>query len=343
MAAKKVLIIGPAWVGDAVMAQSLYKTLLQQDPEITIDVLAPSWSHQVLERMPEVRKAWTSPFGHGEVSLKKRFQLGRQLAAEGYDQAIVLPNSLKSALVPFWAKIKQRTGWRGEARWGLLNDLRYLDKKALPLMIQRFISLGLTKGLPLPEKLPWPSLQTSPRTIEITLEKLGLTRPEKLLAICPGAEYGPSKRWPAQYYAEVANRQVEAGWAVWIFGSAKDSPLAKEIQTACGNACVDLTGKTELREAIDLMSLATAVVTNDSGLMHIAAALNRPLIALYGSSSPHFTPPLSDQVEQLFLSLDCRPCFNRSCPLEHFKCLRELMPEQVIGALAKLNRGVQDT
>lgn len=335
-----ILIIGPAWVGDMVMAQTLFMLLKQNNPEVNIDVLAPLWSHGLLARMPEVREALISPFQHKELRLRERYQLGLSLAKKNYQQAIVLPNSLKSALVPFFAKIPLRTGWIKEPRWILLNDPRYLNKTQLPLMIERFIALGLAKNQPLPNPLPEPKLIVDPSSVSMTVDKFHLDPSKgRILALCPGAEFGPAKRWPPAYYAQVAKQKILEGWQVWIFGSAKDTPVATQIQQTLindlkdeGNQCVDLTGKTQLAEAIDLLSLADKVISNDSGLMHIAAALDKPLIVIYGSSSAKFTPPLSKHAKTLSLNLACSPCFKKECPLGHLKCMVDLPPSRVIQA-----------
>lgn len=333
----RILIVGPAWVGDMVMAQSLFKILKQQNPKVTIDVLAPTWSHGLLERMPEVNRSWVLPFQHGELNLRQRYRLAKSLRAENYQQVIVLPNSFKSALVPFWTQIPLRTGWRGEwPRFLFLNDARSLDKTRLPLMVQRFAALGLAPEAALPESLPWPSLVISPTTLAAALTKYQLTRPTRLLVLAPGAEFGPSKRWPVRHYAAVANAKIVEGWEVWIFGSAKDQVIAQEISELTQGRALDLTGKTSLAEAVDLMSLATVVVTNDSGLMHIAAAVGSPLVAIYGSTSPQFTPPLSERVAILSLQLPCSPCFQRVCPLQHNNCMQDLQPQQVLRSVAEL-------
>lgn len=332
----KILIIGPAWVGDMVMAQALFMQLKQIQPDVIIDVLAPAWTNALLERMPEVRRAIALPIAHGQFDWKQRWQLGKQLRLEKYDQAIVLPNSWKSALIPFIARIPKRTGWLGEMRFGLLNDARYLNKQSLPLMVQRFVALALEKADQLPKDFPKPALQVSSEQQIHTTAKFALTTTAPVLALCPGAEFGAAKRWPVEYFAEIARQQLAAGWQVWLFGSHKDQAITAEIQNLTQQACMDLAGKTTLAEAIDLLSLANIVISNDSGLMHIAAALQRSLVAIYGSSSPRFTPPLSDRVKILSIDLACAPCFQRECPLGHLQCLRELAPNLVMQAMAEL-------
>ncbi len=329
----KVLAVAPSWVGDMVLAQPLFKLLRQRHPGLALDVLAPQWTLPLLQRMPEVRRAIPNPFGHGELRLSERRRLGARLAAEAYDQAIVLPNSFKSALVPFFAGIPLRTGYLGEWRWGLLNDTRRLDKQALPLMVERFAALAGAAGEPLKRPLPPAYLKTDENSRLAVLHKLGLEPRQPVAALCPGAEYGPAKRWPAKYFAELARRLAASGREAWLVGSAKDAALGAEIAAQSGGACINLCGKTTLDEAVDLLASAQLVVSNDSGLMHVAAALAKPLVALYGSSSPAFTPPLSAGARILRLDLPCSPCFRRECPLGHFNCMMQLTPDRVFEAI----------
>ena len=332
--AMKILIIGPAWVGDMVMAQALFKLLKQLHPHSQIDVLAPLWTRPLLVRMPEVNEALDSPFDHGQLRLLARYRLGVALRSRGYDQAIVLPNSFKSALIPYFANIPLRTGWVGESRYGLLNDARRLDKKRLPRMVERFIGLGVEKGEALPSTLLYPKLNVSVEGIRASLEKLQLDRPSApLLILCPGAEFGVSKQWPAEYHAEVANNKLAEGWQIWLLGSVNDRGISDQVDALTDHRCMNLTGKTGLTEVIDLLSLADVVVANDSGLMHVAASLSRPLVVIYGSTSPEFAPPLFDRVEILSLELPCSPCSKRECPLKHNKCMRDLKPIQVINSI----------
>lgn len=341
---RSILIVGPSWVGDMVMAQALFISL-QDDARaagttLEIDVLAPAWSRPLLVRMPEVRRAIDLPFQHGELNLPGRYRLGHSLRKQGYEQVIVLPNSFKSALLTLFMRGLQRTGWRGEARGLLLNDVRDLDKQALPLMVQRFVALGREEGAPLPVPLPRPRLVTEPLSVAAALADLGLDQAHPVLVICPGAEFGDAKQWPAEHYATVCAERIAAGWQVWILGSGKDTPVAAQIQArlpvTAQAFCHDLTGKTSLAQAIDVMSLATAVVSNDSGLMHVAAALGRPIVALYGSTSSDFTPPLADNVQLLAIDIACRPCFERTCPLQHKRCLVDLSPSLALSALEQV-------
>lgn len=340
----KILIVGPAWIGDMVMAQSLFMCIKQQHPEAVIDVLAPAWSQALLGRMPQVHRALRLDIDHGELGFRKRLALGRELRAAGYDQAIVLPNSFKSALIPFFAHIPLRTGWRGEARGWLLNDCRKLDKEKFPLMVQRFVALGYTTPPPwlLKGQAPVPRLRVDAEIQADVFEKFGLDTARPVLVLCPGAEYGPAKQWPEAHYAAVAAHylQPQCGYQVWVLGSARDRPVAEriveELRPSARANCRNLCGETTLSEVVDLLAAATAVVSNDSGLMHIAAALDRPLVVVYGSTSPAFTPPLSAKARTLSLQLDCSPCFKRECPLGHLNCLKQMAPSMAIGAIAEL-------
>ena len=325
----RILIVAPSWIGDAVLTQPLYKRLHQRHPNLTLDVLAPLWTHALFARMPEVHATIVSPFGHGELALKRRYQFGRELAERNYTQAIVLPNSLKSALIPYFAGIARRTGFLSQVRWGLLNDARHLEKDTLPLMVERFALLAEDAGTTVQRPLAVTRLKIDDTQRMATLAKLGLAAERPVAVLCPGAEYGPAKRWPAHYFAELAQKLAGAGYDVWLVGAAQDTVIGDEItRYSCGN-CINLCGRTSLAEVIDLLACATLVVSNDSGLMHIAAALDRPLIAIYGSSSPAFTPPLSAGAQIVKLDVPCSPCFKRVCPLGHFNCMKQLSATQV--------------
>jgi heptosyltransferase II len=328
----KALIVAPSWIGDTIMAQPLFARLHANNPGLQLDALAPRWVAPVLQRMDEIAEVVDSPFGHGQLSLRVRWRLARQLAARGYDAVYVLPNSLKSALPPFMAGIPQRVGFTGESRYGLINVRHALDKAALPLMVERFAQLAEPPGTPLPRPVSHPKIRSTAADQLQTLAALGIERPPRIAAFCPGAEYGPAKRWPAAHFATLARMLAGAGYAIWLFGSPKDHAIAEEITQLAPGLCRNLCGATALGQAVDLLALADLVVCNDSGLMHVAAALGRPIVALYGSSSPGFTPPLSDQATILSLNLDCSPCFKRECPLGHLDCLNKLSPEQVFAA-----------
>ena len=316
-----------------VLAQSLFKVIRQRHPDSRLDVLAPVWTHSLLARMPEVDEAIAAPFVHGRFDLGVRLRLGGELRARHYDRAIVLPNSFKSAIVPYVARARVRAGFIGEFRYGLLNDARRLDKAKLPRTVDRFVALALAPGELLPE-IPEPRLQADTEKAYAMLSRWNRHPPTApVLGLCPGAEYGPAKRWPAEHFAEVARSKLAEGWEVWLFGSDKDKTATGAVQSLTQGRCLDLAGRTSLGAAIDLLSLTAAVVSNDSGLMHVVAALDRPVVALYGSSDPQHTPPMTAKASVLYLALSCSPCFKRECPLGHLNCLRQLEPGRVLAAL----------
>ncbi len=321
-----ILAIGPAWVGDMVMAQSLFAGLRQQHPDAAIDVLAPRWTLPLLRFMPEVRQFIEQPLGHGELGLAARYRQGRSLRAAGYDLALVLPGSVKSALVPYWAGIPRRRGYGGALRRLLLNEIR--AKAALP-QVESYLAL-----IDWQKTAPQPRLIVPPGGSGQALAALGVTRPKgPLLAIAPGAEYGPAKRWPSRHFAELAEAKRKQGWQVWLFGSAGDREAAEAIP--CDQ---NLAGRTSLDQAVMLLALADLVVSNDSGLMHVAAALQRPQLALFGPSDPLRTGPRSENAQVLRLGLDCSPCNKRVCPLGHHRCMEDLSPAMVLRLMTPADR-----
>lgn len=334
------LVVGPSWVGDMVMAQTLFRILKQQQPDSPIEVLAPGWSRPILQRMPEVNAAIVMPVGHGELGILDRWQVAQTLRKRRYQSVYVLPNSLKSALAPLLAGIPRRVGWRGEMRFGLLNDIRLLDKERYPLMVQRFAALAYPADKVLPEDLPVPCLTVDEQSRAELIRTFGLNLDRPVLVICPGAEFGPAKRWPTRHFQTVVETMIERDWQVWILGSDNDHELGETIRLAVvgddQQNVHNIAGHTSLADVIDLLSCAEMVVSNDSGLLHVAAALNRPLVAVYGASSADFTPPLCEYVEILAIPVDCGPCFLRECPKQHLKCLNDLSPRLVLSAIDRL-------
>lgn len=311
--------------------------LKERDPLGEVHALAQPWVAQVLEAMPQISRVIDSPLRHGRFSIANRWKLARSLAHDRYDEAIVLPNSWKSALIPFLAGIPRRVGFVGEARYGLLNRLHRLDEQLLPRQVDRYAQLAQAPGEPLKLPLPEPRLAHDAARGAATLAALGLESTRRAVAMCPGAEYGPAKRWPTQYFATLARELGQRGYDVWLLGSTKDVPVADDIVRQAEGAARSLCARTSLIQAVDVISQAALVVTNDSGLMHVAAALDIPLIALYGSSSPDYTPPLSAKADIIWRKPDCSPCFQRVCPLGHFRCMNELTPDSVLQvALRKL-------
>ncbi len=304
------LVVAPNWIGDALMAQPLFARLHGE-----IDVIAPEWVAPVVRRMPEVSDVIAAPFRHGPLQLRERWALGRILKKKGYSAAFVLPNSWKSALVPFFAGIPRRTGYAGEARYGLLNDLRKAPEAPMSEHYARLAGDG---------PLSQPRLRVSAEEVEQAKRKFGIA--PRYAVLCPGAEYGPAKRWP--YFADLSRR---LSLPVIVLGSAKDREASGGINGT------DLTGKTSLDDAIALIAGADVVVSNDSGLMHIAAALGRPQVALFGSSSPEHTPPASPAARVLWLRIECSPCYQRECPLGHFRCMKEMAVEMVLNQLKTIS------
>ncbi len=323
---RRILVVGPSWVGDMVMAQPLVQSLQRHAGPNQIDMLAPPWVAGLVARMPGVADVIENPFRHGELALGRRRTLAGELRQRRYDQAVVLPNSLKSALIPWMARIPRRTGFRGEWRLGLLNDIRALDPGAVPRLVDRFLLLAEAGA----HEAPSPRLESSPaRRAELRARLTpGSHRPAACL--CPGAEYGPAKRWPVRHFAALADALVERGLDVWLLGSPKDASVAAQIVAAARHPLVNLVGRTSLEDAVDLLADARVAVSNDSGLMHVAAAVGTPVVALFGSSSPDYTPPLSASARIVRHPVPCSPCFERECPLKHFACLEQLLPPAVI-------------
>ena len=338
----KFLIVGPSWVGDAVMAQTLYKLIKESNVNSKIEVLSPNWSIPILERMEEVSRSIISPFNHGELRIKSRFDFGRELRGEGYERAIIMTNSLKSSLIPFFAKIPVRTGWLGEMRFGLINDLRSKDKSNYPLMIEQFAKLSINPIKDLNKSLPYPSLTIDSDNLKEQLIKLEIDSEKPSIAICPGAEFGPAKRWPSNYYAEVCNEYLSRSWNILVFGSNNDEKIGNNIQKGIDKDLSDqffnLIGKTSLIDVIDLLSHCKKVVTNDSGLMHIAAAVDTPLVAVYGPSSPQFTPPLIDNHVVLRKSEGFDDTREGSEKYGYHESLIAIKPSEVLESLDRLNK-----
>jgi heptosyltransferase-2 len=326
--AERILIVAPSWVGDAILSEPLVAVLREPFEEPIVDVLAPPWCAPVYARMRGVGRIIESPFAHRELALARRRALGGELRTHAYTRAFVLPNSFKSALIPWLARIPRRVGYAGEMRGALLTEVRRSDRKALPRLVDRFVALAVPKGRLAPTP-PAPVLVPNAANAGAAMRALMLSTHRPIAILCPGAEYGPAKRWPAEHFTTLARRLIGDGYAVWLLGSPNDQPAARPIAAALAGVR-DLTGRTDLGTAIDLLSLASVVISNDSGLMHAAAAVGRPLIALFGSSSPDYTPPLSPLAQIARIDIACSPCFQRECPLGHFKCMRELDPERVL-------------
>lgn len=324
-----ILVIGPRWVGDMVMAQTLFSALKQVHPDAAIDVMAPAWAGPLLARMPEVRAWIDAPFARKKLELGLRRRIGRGLAGR-YDRAIVMQGNWKAALVPWFAGIRRRSGYRGEMRFGLLNDVVPLPPDLKRRTAEAFFRLAGGGAFRMPRLAVDAANQT------VLLGRNGLARGD-FAAFMPGAEFGPAKRWPAEKYAELARTLMAGGLPVALLGSANDRAVTDAIARLAPGA-VDLAGRTRLEDAVDLLAAAQVAVTNDSGLMHIAAAVGTPVVAVYGSTSPENTPPLIERRELVWLGLDCSPCHKRECPLGHMDCLNRLDARMVADAVRKLTR-----
>ncbi|MFC5520283.1 lipopolysaccharide heptosyltransferase II [Polaromonas jejuensis] len=324
------LIIAPQWIGDAVMTEPLLRRLHARGERLTVGALP--WVAPVYRAMPQVAEVIDFPFAHGGLQFKARRAIAKRIAGQ-FDKAYVLPNSLKSALLPFLASIPVRIGYLGEARVGLLTH-RLKNPSNKPPMVAFYSALSGEDGLDADR----PQLHMSAADVEHTLQGLGLQR-GGYHVFAPGAEYGPAKRWPARYFSELA---AKLGLPVLLLGSGKEAALCDEIaapvNAAQAGKCINFAGKTSLLQALCLIAASKSTVSNDSGLMHVAAAFGVPQVAIFGSSSPLHTPPLSDRAKVLWLKtdpsyqppLDCAPCFARECPLGHTRCLNDLTVARVL-------------
>ena len=328
------LVIAPQWIGDAVMTEPLLRRLAARGEKLTVGALP--WVAPAYRAMPQVSEVIEFPFAHGGLQFRERRAVARQIEGR-FDRAYVLPNSIKSALLPFLASIPERIGYFGEARVGLLTH-RLKNPKSKPPMVAFYSALSGDVGL----EEDQPKLHLAEADIAATLSELGLAR-GGYYVFAPGAEYGPAKRWPVSHFSDLAARLDSP---VLLLGSGKEAALCEEISSpvtvAHAGTCRNLAGSTSLLQAFALIAASKATISNDSGLMHVAAAFGVPQVAIFGSSSPLHTPPLSDRARVIWLKtdleyqppLDCAPCFERVCPLGHTRCLSDIGAGRVRDALA---------
>ena len=339
-----ILIIAPNWIGDAVMTQPLLASLKALYPNSKIDVLASTWVAPIYRACSEVNEVIEAKFEHKQLQWGLRKNLAKQLEAKNYQACFVLPNSFKSALIPWLANIPLRIGYRGELRFGLMNlSLDNPSKLNRPPMVEHYQALiHLLDDESNPSIDLTPKLNVSLPAKESVERKLRDAHIQNgsLYIICPGAEYGPSKRWPADHFAKLASSLIpqDPSAQVILLGSKSDDAIAQKIlsQANYSKNVHNWCGSTSLDEAIALIGTSKAVISNDSGLMHIAAALKVPQVAIFGSSDPAHTPPLSDKAQVIWLNMPCSPCHKRECPLGHLKCLKDILPEQVLATLNTL-------
>ena len=335
-----ILVIAPNWIGDAVMAQPLLEALSEQYPLAPIDIVADQWVAPVLEFMPVIRQIFKTQFARGKIALKSRWQLAKILQQQHYQSAYILPNQWKAALIPWFAGIPKRVGYIGEKRYGLLNVL-HRDQNRPMVTFYRMLAETIDVPCLALEQIAPPHLIVDPKEQRSLLESLELTQ-NNFVVFCPGAEFGSAKRWPIEYFAQLANDLLQSASQrpIVLLGSPKENELANHLIQAVDlnrrTSVHSLIGKTTLTEAILLLSAATAVVANDSGLLHIASALSRPAIGLYGPTDTAHAPPLHKQARALSIDLACRPCKQRECPLQHHRCMRDLNPEYVHSQLLEL-------
>ena len=327
-----ILLVPYMWIGDFVRCHSVVKLLKARNPAAPIDVLTTSMVAPLLDYMPGVRKGIVVDLPRRRLALGQHRALAQRLRAEGYGQALVMPRTWKAALAPFLAGIPVRTGFVGEARFGLLNDLRW-GERALPRMIDQCAALALPKDESPPPDWPLPQLEVPATEVSAWQQRLGLAvdgRPA--VAFAPGA-VGPSKRWPSAYYAGLAARLAAEGNSVWVIGGPGERELAAEIVAADPDYVRDLTGP-DLRNAILALAAAQAAVSNNSGLLHVAAAIGTPAVGIFGPTSPwHWAPlnPIAAVIETTS-ELACRPCHKPVCRLGHHRCMRDIPVEQVAAA-----------
>ncbi|MGX4643820.1 lipopolysaccharide heptosyltransferase II [Massilia sp. SYSU DXS3249] len=323
----RILVISPNWIGDAVMAQPLLARLKQQHPGRPIDVLAPPAVAPVWRAVAEVDTVLETPFRHKALQLRERWKYAQVLRARGYGEAYVLPNTLKYALIPWLAGIPKRVGYKGEMRYGLVNVMHFDEQPPRP-MVPFYAALARAPQAPLSPS-PRPRLVVPDERIEAACARLGIAGDGALVAFAPGAEFGQAKRWPPRHFAALARAIVDQDPAarIVLLGSPKDSATCEEVLALASDAAprmLDLAGQTRLDEAIAVIARCSAMVANDSGLLHIASSLNRPVIALYGPTDPDHAPPFSDIARSLSLRLDCSPCRQRECPLGHHNCMEQM-------------------
>ena len=342
---QSILIIAPNWIGDAVSTQPLLANLKVLYPNSKIDILASNWVASVYRACSEVHEVIEAKFEHKKLQWNLRKQLAKVIEAKNYQACFVLPNSFKSALIPWLANIPFRIGYRGELRFGLINlALNNPSKVNRPPMVEHYLALSQLlkddESIPLDRLVP--KLNVSGAAKQQVEQKLqgAKINSDSIYTICPGAEYGPSKRWPIEYFAVLAQQLIKqnSNNQIILLGSKSDHSLAQEI-TSQGQQASNIhnwCGNTSLDEAIALIGMSKTVVSNDSGLMHIAAALQIPQVAIFGSSDPAHTPPLSDRAKIIWLNISCSPCYKRVCPLGHLRCLKDILPEQVLATLNTL-------
>jgi heptosyltransferase-2 len=343
---QKHLIIAPNWIGDAIFSHGLVKVIKLHQPDAQIDVLVSEKLSFVYKMMPEITQVHILNSTQGKFDFWLRFKMARKLSKKSYTHAYVINNAWKHALIPFLARIPNRIGWVGEFRFILINKWRFLNKKLLPDMLSKISSLGLPRNKQsyvheIRDSI-YPRLIPNKKNQFQYITKHGLNfsldQKQKIVAISPGSDNGTAKRWPAIKYAFLIQKLIKMNFHIWIFGSPKEIHLAEYIVEHCGrsNQVTNLCGKTKLNEALELLALCDIAVCNDSGLLHASAALNLPVIGIYGPTSEKFAPPLTENKAVLYENLKCRPCKSHECPLGHHACMESIEVDRVLSKVKYL-------
>ena len=325
MPTQKLLIIPQNWLGDIVMSQTLLKKIKSNNPKTSIDILVNSSLKNLVERMPEINKVIILDCNHRELGLFKRLRLAKEIKKSSYDRSIVLSRSLKSSLIPYFAKIPIRTGELGELRYLLINDLKEFSKESRRKTASRYISMYSDNNEELSENY-YPSLDSNSENIKNLSEKYDLKKDKKVIIFAPGAAFGPSKMWPVNKFRELG-KKLNNDFKILILGSNNEKSIGNDIVT--NKNMVNLCGKTSIADAVDLMHISKFCVSNDSGLMHLAAATNTKSISIYGSTSPDFTPPLTKNKDIHYKGISCSPCFEKKCKYGHYNCLVDIHSDDV--------------
>ncbi len=320
--AKRALVIAPQWMGDAVMSNSLIQLLAR---DYQVDVLCASWLKPIYQGMAEVNQVIALDLQHGKLQLGLYWQTAKQLRGH-YQACYIIPRKLKAALIPWLAKIPQRVGYLGESRYGLINR-RIRSEAEHKLWVQKICAL-YDKQAASQQSYPLPKLQTNAQNKEKWLQQL---KPDKapLVALMPGASYGPSKQWPVEQFHQ-AVKILHPEHNIVILGGKKEQQIGEQIKQGFDTGVSNLCAKTSLQDAVDILSISDFCISNDSGLMHVAAASGCFVKALYGSSSPDYTPPLTDNKQIFSDKLDCKPCFERRCRYGHYHCWQKVTPKRVL-------------
>lgn len=317
-----------------VMAQALYKALANHSNSAEIHVVAPAWSRPLLARMPEITKVHALDVSHGEFAFSKRYQLGRQLSGQSFTQAMVLPRSYKSSLIPLFAGVPKRIGELGEFRHGVINHVLSSNKsKSIPTVCNYLRHAGLELEIDQVKSEYAPQLLVDNDNRNKVLEEHTISFDTPLIACMVGAEFGPSKQWPVQHFVKLIDMLNQQGLQICILGSQKDAQIGDEIEALVRQPVKNLCGKTSLLDVIDILASCSLAISNDSGLMHIAAAVDTPIVAMYGATSPAYTPPLHKKAKTFFVKLECSPCWQRTCKYEHYRCQKDILPENVFKAV----------